>query len=915
MTTSNEERFGPYVLTRRIAMGGMGELFLARRRGVGGFEKQVVVKRILPDLARDPQLVQMFLDEARVSALLDHANIVHIYELGEVDGAYFLAMEYVDGRDLRQVLQRHDGPLELGCALTILGGICEGLAYAHEARDVRGRPLELVHRDLSPHNVLVSYSGAVKLTDFGIAKVSQRVTRTQVGVLKGKLGYLSPEQARSEPIDQRSDIYSLGLLLFEATTGAPAVSSGSDSGYIRAARRGETRTPEHVLPGYPAPLAAIFARATERDRERRYRNVREMRRAILDVQTKLDLLRTQRDVSALMRELFSSDDEPSGADEPVVPTEVVYGQTPLPQSALETADRPPLRVPPPLGAGGTARRPRKRIEVVSASAAGIGAAVSLRGSVSGAYDTDALQGRQTPAMQPSDTDPDSVPSAARHDAAALARAPRVKTMVLEEPASQAPMRVAAIPTVLVPEELDSALLRRTSVFSEEHDTEPVTDVHDPTRTTDKDDPTVLVGALRHAVVPPAVARHGDALDGAETQVRDEPETLLEPLHARVSDELEEAQTYVRDDAQPFVAGLLAEEDSTEPQTLAIAHERMTTRPLKREAVPVETGETDTERRPLRARAAAVAPMPAPTPPPKEARPRRSLHAQRTQLKAPDAEQRPVSRAAEEPRPVRPSVVGQRRVLLWLVLTAVAVGMTAGLVIVGVSRTGRRRAGAGDGTSSSSSNIGGAAVSRDAVTRSVADAGVAPQSAALDTSAATTAADDDARAGTASADAASASAGSAAGSASGSGAGAARNRRPRRRVARGRAMIEATPRLSVTLGRRALGATPLRIKLPVGRHTLLLRHRALGLELRRVLRVRRRGTATLRVRLPPGKLQIKARPWARVSVDGKGYGITPIRPIVLSPGVHRVRLSNKRHGSVERAVKVFPGRTARLVHVF
>src|SRR5579859_624404 len=201
--------FGPYRLQRRLARGGMAEVFLARHIGVEGFERRVAIKRILPHLSDSEGFRSMFLDEARLAAQLSHPNVVHIYDFGRAGDYDFIAMEFVDGVDIGQLIRRgrkHPVPFEL--AARILSDVCGALHYAHRITDAGGRPLNLVHRDVSPQNVLVSYDGVVKLVDFGIAKAAFAAGRTRPGVVKGKYAYMSPEQVEGRALDGRSDLFS-----------------------------------------------------------------------------------------------------------------------------------------------------------------------------------------------------------------------------------------------------------------------------------------------------------------------------------------------------------------------------------------------------------------------------------------------------------------------------------------------------------------------------------------------------------------------------------------------------------------------------------------------------------------------------------------------------------------------------------
>ena len=213
------QRFGKYTLIRKLAEGGMAELFLAIRRSIAGFEKLIVIKRILPAMNRDRAFIDMLLHEARVAATLSHTNIVQIFDVGQVDGTYFIAMEHVHGEDLRQVVRQMrrkglvDFPIEH--AISIVLGLSAGLAYAHDKRDLDGTPLNIIHRDISPQNTVVSFTGDVKIVDFGIAKSDTKLKDdTKSGRLKGKVPYMSPEQARGKTLDHRSDVFAVGVILF-----------------------------------------------------------------------------------------------------------------------------------------------------------------------------------------------------------------------------------------------------------------------------------------------------------------------------------------------------------------------------------------------------------------------------------------------------------------------------------------------------------------------------------------------------------------------------------------------------------------------------------------------------------------------------------------------------------------------------
>jgi serine/threonine-protein kinase len=279
-------KFGEYTLLRKLAVGGMAELFLAIQRSHAGFEKLIVIKRILPAMNQDRAFIEMLLHEARVAATLSHPNIVQVFDVDEVDGTYFIAMEHVHGEDIRAIVRqmRKVGAVEfpLEHALSIVIGLCAGLAYAHEKRKLDGKPLNIVHRDISPQNVVVTFSGDVKVVDFGIAKSDVKLNETRSGRLKGKVPYMSPEQARGEAVDWRSDIFSAGIILFELTTGKRLFKGQGDYETLKLICDREYPRPTQIREGYPAELEHIVMKALEKDREQRYQSAREMQQALED---------------------------------------------------------------------------------------------------------------------------------------------------------------------------------------------------------------------------------------------------------------------------------------------------------------------------------------------------------------------------------------------------------------------------------------------------------------------------------------------------------------------------------------------------------------------------------------------------------------------------------------------------------
>ncbi len=267
--------FGKYFLLERINIGGMAEVFRAKAFGVEGFERLVAVKRILPNIAEDKEFIRMFIEEAKLSVQLNHANIAQIFDLGVVDGAYYIALEHVHGRDLRVIFDRCrqlGATMPIAQACFVVMKLCEGLDYAHNKRDQSGRELSLVHRDVSPQNVLVSFEGEVKIIDFGIAKAAGKGSKTQAGILKGKFGYMSPEQVRGLPVDRRSDVFSCGIVLYELLTGERLFVGESDFSTLEKVRNVEILPPSTYNRKIPDELERIVLKALSKDTEDRYQN-------------------------------------------------------------------------------------------------------------------------------------------------------------------------------------------------------------------------------------------------------------------------------------------------------------------------------------------------------------------------------------------------------------------------------------------------------------------------------------------------------------------------------------------------------------------------------------------------------------------------------------------------------------------
>jgi len=281
MATQNLPRqFGKYVLMRKIAMGGMAEIFKAKTAGAEGFEKDIVIKRILPHFTEDEAFVKMFIDEASITSKLQHANIVQIFDFDLCEGTYFIAMEYVEGVDLKKVIDegvKNGKPLSIAQCAWIMMELSKGLHYAH-VKEVKGKPLNIVHRDISPHNAMVSFTGEVKLMDFGIAKAAQRSTKTMAGTVKGKVAYMSPEQARGKPLDGRSDLFALGIMMWEMLTHKRLFLGDSDFETLTNVLKSEAPPPSSINPKVPKEIDDIVLKALAKDRDERHPTVEAFNR-------------------------------------------------------------------------------------------------------------------------------------------------------------------------------------------------------------------------------------------------------------------------------------------------------------------------------------------------------------------------------------------------------------------------------------------------------------------------------------------------------------------------------------------------------------------------------------------------------------------------------------------------------------
>ncbi len=367
MTLAAGTPIGKYVVRRKLAEGGMAEIYLAAALGPEGFEKDVVIKRVRPGLAGDPEFVRMFIAEARVASRLNHANLVHIFDFDKHEDTYYLAMEYVRGHSLWELRRRCQ---ERGVAIPpmlvaqIGMEVARGLAYAHRLTD-GGQSLNLVHRDVTPHNVLLSFDGAVKLTDFGIAKAGGRATTS--GMLKGKFAYMSPEQARGDAVDARTDVFALGVTLWELLTGARLFEGEGDVAVLRAVQERLIVPPARLNPGVSPALDAAVMRALERERARRWPTAHELERALAEVVLGGARSLEDTDVGAFLRRMFPEEagvaEAASGADSiPIslstsAPAAAAPGE-PSASGAVPPALPTELVTPPPAEPGPTEILPR-----------------------------------------------------------------------------------------------------------------------------------------------------------------------------------------------------------------------------------------------------------------------------------------------------------------------------------------------------------------------------------------------------------------------------------------------------------------------------------------------------------------------------------------------------------------------------
>jgi serine/threonine protein kinase len=384
--------FGKYYLLERVNVGGMAEVFKAKAFGVEGFERLLAVKRILPNIAEDKEFIEMFIDEAKISVQLNHANIAQIFDLGKVEDSFFIALEFVHGKDLRSIFDRGRQMTQImpiAQACFVIMKVCEGLDYAHNKRDAQGRELNLVHRDVSPQNVLVSYEGEIKLIDFGIAKAAGKASKTQAGILKGKFGYMSPEQVRGLPIDRRSDIFSVGIVLYELLTGERLFVGESDFSTLEKVRNVEILPPSTYNRKIPDELERIVLKTLAKDVEDRYQNAIDLHDDLQAFMYTAGEFYSRKDLAAWMKKTFATEIE----EETRKLEEYRNISPPDPRTATPSkpmsqpgrpSSRPATNPPPPPPAAMASRQPTPKPTLMGLGAHGqmeMGAAVPAGGGV------------------------------------------------------------------------------------------------------------------------------------------------------------------------------------------------------------------------------------------------------------------------------------------------------------------------------------------------------------------------------------------------------------------------------------------------------------------------------------------------------------------------------------------------------
>jgi serine/threonine protein kinase len=339
--------FGKYLLLKKLAVGGMAEVYLAKMTGPSGFEKTVVIKTLLPTYSEDDEFIKMFIDEARIASALHHKNIVQVLDFDTVEGTFYIAMEYVDGKDLRRTLERLkalDKHMPVVMVAHIAAQVASALHYAHTRTDENNKPWNIVHRDVSPQNILLSYNSDVKLTDFGIAKAAARLTKTQVGTVKGKCAYMSPEQAQGKEVDGRSDIFALCSVTWEMLTRRRLFDGTTEYEILKNVIDQAVPPPSLFRAGCPRELDAIILKGLRKDREERYKDAGELETALLNFVFKHAQSKDDTDVGAFLRSLFEGAEEDLQRKQS--PSQELKARTPSRREVAQDLDAPTMVIQP-----------------------------------------------------------------------------------------------------------------------------------------------------------------------------------------------------------------------------------------------------------------------------------------------------------------------------------------------------------------------------------------------------------------------------------------------------------------------------------------------------------------------------------------------------------------------------------------
>lgn len=334
-----------YRVIERLASGGMAEVFIAESAGIEGFKKRVAIKRVLPHLSEKKAFIAMFLDEARLSAHLSHSCVAQVFDIGVGDNAYFIVMEYVDGADLKGViesLRKNGKPFPMESAVFIASKLCEGLSYAHELTTAEGTPLRIVHRDMSPPNVLITKYGEVKIVDFGLAKATSQLQKSESGIIKGKFGYLSPEAATGQEVDARTDVFAVGIILWELLAGRRLFLGDTDFATVKQVQKAEIPSISAINKDVPIELERLLARALARDPEKRYQTARDLGRDLITFLYRNGKAVSPYDIAELVRNAMSMRKKAAATDRALAIDKLIE-EALLEFTSLEKGDQPAPR--------------------------------------------------------------------------------------------------------------------------------------------------------------------------------------------------------------------------------------------------------------------------------------------------------------------------------------------------------------------------------------------------------------------------------------------------------------------------------------------------------------------------------------------------------------------------------------------